>query len=124
MPRMRSYASEVFESMGIALEIDFDERLSHHKLIMEKRKNLYLVFKEAVNNIAKYAGATVVSISMQQKNSHVILMIEDNGKGFDTQSAHSGNGLVNMEQRARLLKGQLKITSSNIGTKVELNFPA
>jgi signal transduction histidine kinase len=91
---------------------------------MDNRKNFYLIFKEAVNNVAKYAGCTDVWISMALKNKRVLLTIKDNGKGFDVAQVNRGNGLLNMKNRAGTLKGDFKITSTpGEGTLIELSFP-
>jgi signal transduction histidine kinase len=124
MVRMRTLASEIFEATNTNLHIDFNERLNNVKLNMQERKNFYLVFKEAINNIAKYAGCSDVWIEMTLKNKHVILSIRDNGKGFDLQAARKGNGLINMKTRAGQLKGSLDITSfPGKGTEMRFSFP-
>jgi signal transduction histidine kinase len=91
---------------------------------MQERKNFYLVFKEAINNIAKYAGCSDVWIEMTLKNKQVILSIRDNGKGFDPEIARKGNGLINMRTRAEQLKGTLNIdTVPGEGTTIRFSFP-
>lgn len=122
--RMRTLASELFEATDCDLHIEFDEKLNHIKLDMDKRKNFYLIFKEALNNIAKYACCKDVWISMRLENKQVVLIIKDNGRGFDPKNVKHGNGLLNMKSRAGTLKGNLKLISSqNNGTDVELSFP-
>jgi signal transduction histidine kinase len=125
MVRMRTLASEVFEATNYNLHIQFDERLNNVKLNMNDRKNFYLIFKEAVNNIAKYARGSDVWIDMRLKNGRVELTIKDNGAGFDASLENQGNGLVNMKNRTAQLKGHLHIASSaGNGTVLELSFPA
>ena len=125
MVRMRSLAGEVLEATGYRLHIEFDEKLNNVKLDMNERKNFYLIFKEAVNNIAKYAHGNEATIEMHLKNGHIELLIKDNGEGFDTQSKTHGNGLANMRQRATQLKGKLDISSEkNKGTTIHFRFPA
>lgn len=124
MVRMRTLASEIFEAKDCNLHIAFDERLSELKLSMEKRKNFYLIFKEAVNNIAKYACCKDVWIEMRLKNKWVHLSVKDNGNGFDAAAMQHGNGLVNMKQRAALLQGGLQVISGvGAGTSIQLSFP-
>jgi len=121
--RMRSLAAEIFEAKHCALHIELDDKLNNIKLNMEKRKNFYLIYKEAINNVAKYASCKDVWINMQMHHNEVLLQIKDNGNGFDTTKRKSGNGLSNMQQRADLLNGKLIITSSiGKGTSVELRF--
>lgn len=121
--RMRSMAAEIFEAQNCKLHIEFDEKLNGIKLSMEKRKNFYLIYKEAVNNIAKYADCSEVRIEMMLHHKEVLLHIKDNGKGFDTSKTGKGNGLLNMYKRAEMLKGKLIIKSiAGEGTEVHLSF--
>lgn len=90
---------------------------------MEQRRNVYLIFKEAINNAAKYANAGQVSVEIKQSGKGIKLVITDNGAGFIVEEADSGNGLYNMKQRAKELKGTLFISSKLLkGTKIELEF--
>ena len=90
---------------------------------MEERKNFYLIYKEAINNIAKYAVCKDVWIEMNMIHNKVMLHIKDNGRGFDMLSGSAGNGLFNMKKRAETLKGKLSVTSNiDKGTSVELSF--
>lgn len=121
--RMRSLAAEVFEVTQTTLYLHFDEKLNYIKLNMEERKNFYLIYKEAINNIAKYANCKDVWIEMKLNQNKIILNIKDNGKGFNTISNSNGNGLFNMKKRAELLKGKLEVTSNtDEGTSIKLCF--
>ena len=60
--RMRRYAGEMFDAGGVKYELRFDDSLSGIKLNMDQRRDLYLIFKEAVNNIYKHASASMVTI--------------------------------------------------------------
>jgi signal transduction histidine kinase len=101
-----------------------NEDFAGKQLSPEQRRNIYLIFKEAVNNAAKYAEATQVELFLAVKNSLLIMKIKDNGKGFDpdtTTSASGGNGLQNMRQRAADIGGKVEILSNaGEGTSVEL----
>jgi signal transduction histidine kinase/ligand-binding sensor domain-containing protein len=124
MIRMRALAAELFETTNQQLNMDFDERLNDVKLGMEERKNFYLIYKEALNNIVKYAGCKNVWIEMKMHDGGINLKIRDDGQGFDAKKNYSGNGLLNMKRRAEQLKGKLCIQSeSGNGTSIELNFP-
>ena len=90
---------------------------------MEERKNFYLIYKEAINNVAKYAGCKDVWIEMKMHHNQVMLSITDNGKGFDLQNSNKGNGLYNMKRRAGILKGKLIVTSNTgEGTSIQFQF--
>jgi two-component sensor histidine kinase len=123
MVRMRTLAAEIFEATNWRLHMQFDEKLYNLNMNMEERKNFYLIYKEAINNIAKYAECKDVWISMALDHSKILLEIKDNGKGFDVENIGEGNGLVNMKKRAEMLKGKLTITSKRgEGTLVRLSF--
>lgn len=120
--RMREHALQLLEAKGYTLHFDFDENLHRTKLVMEKRRDFYLIYKEALNNIAKYAEARNVWISVAVHNSTIELLIRDDGQGFDV-SAVSGNGISNMKHRATILRGILRIVSEpGKGTTVHLSF--
>jgi two-component system, NarL family, sensor histidine kinase UhpB len=80
-----------------------------------------LIFKEAINNVAKYSEANEVKIDLSM-NDHVLnLTIADNGKGFGEAHEKPGNGLKNMKARAEAIQGKLVIQSSEgNGTSVML----
>ncbi|HZG01928.1 MAG TPA: ATP-binding protein, partial [Chitinophagales bacterium] len=120
---MRELAVELFEATDTNLHLDFDPKLNDVKLGMEARKNFYLVFKEAVNNTLKYAQASNVWIAMSLQRKTITLAIKDDGVGFDANESSTGNGLVNMKNRAAALNGKLKIESQpGSGASVELCF--
>lgn len=122
--RMKHYAAEMMEGCGIDCLINFPEDMQSVKLTMEKRRNLYLIFKEAVNNIAKYSQARHVKIEFSKARKYLHLHIEDDGKGFDEAAVKQGNGLNNMKQRAGLCNATIQINSQlNKGTMVHLQMP-
>jgi signal transduction histidine kinase len=87
---------------------------------MSKRKNIYLIYKEAINNAAKYSGAKNVNVALSKEGRQYEMEISDDGKGFDLSSSTMGNGLRNMKRRAEEMNGILKINSSNTGTVITL----
>jgi signal transduction histidine kinase len=121
--RMNQFASEIFEAKGIELDFTSDPSLLTSRLTMKQRKNLYLFFKEAVNNAAKHSNASKISVHIFQKDHHVEMIIRDDGKGFDTSQTFPGNGMRSLRKRMEELSGYLKIHSQvNEGTVVELKF--
>ncbi len=123
MVRMRTLAVEYAEVADCTLHLNFDERLNDVRLNMEERKNFYLIYKEAINNIAKYAGCKSVWIDMTLDQKTVTLTMRDNGNGFDMQNPGVGNGLYNMQKRASILNGDLQVRSApGGGTTVTLRF--
>lgn len=87
------------------------------------RKNIVLIAKEAINNIAKYSQATNVFISIERKDNQIQLIIQDNGIGFNPDF-RKGNGLTNMRIRSEELKGSFTIdTAVNKGTIILVCIP-
>lgn len=121
---MREYASEVLEAKEVEYFFEVDKWIEKVHLPMERRKDFYLIFKEAINNIAKYSAATQVSIKLNKFEERISLEIKDNGRGFDLQKIKQGNGLKNMQSRAARMEGKLQIESSlGHGTLINLSFP-
>jgi len=109
------------------LHLHADEELKSWRLEMGQRKNLYLIFKEAVNNAMKYSGCANLHVELMRDRSAIVLRVVDDGGGFDATanngSVGGGNGLSNMRNRAAEIPGTLSITSgSGKGTTVELRF--
>ena len=83
-----------------------------------------LIFKEAINNAAKYSEAKSVKITFSNAQGDLKLNIHDNGKGFDAQNGSPGNGLKNMNARAKNIQGKLELKSSiGFGTEINLSLP-
>ena len=121
--RMRTFASEILGAKDIAFHFDFDKNLLQSKLKMEMRRNLYLIFKEAVNNVAKYSQAANAFVMIWNKENNLKMTIRDDGSGFEMTTIKAGNGLLNMQQRAELMKAKLNLESvPGKGTIVELEF--
>lgn len=122
--RMRQYASETLEAAGIAFQIGMEENSKHVELPIEKRKEMYLIFKEAINNLAKYSRAQHANIHLSAQAHTITLIIKDDGDGFSPSTVFPGNGLKNMQARATALQGHFSINSApGSGTTLELTFP-
>jgi signal transduction histidine kinase len=122
--RMTRYASELFEAKQINFSMKVPERLSDIKLSMDQRRNVYLIFKESVNNLVKYSKCKHALVSIDTDKRHAYLTIEDDGIGFDMNAPTDRNGIRNLKERARTLKGKLNIESSpGEGTIIRLEFP-
>lgn len=121
--RMITFAQETLGAAQIEVELLMDDALRNEPFPIERRRSLFLFFKEAVNNIAKHSGATYAHILFQQTNGMLKLVISDNGHGFDVNQTTEGNGLKNFKKRAESLGAQLKINSNPpSGTSIELTF--
>jgi len=123
--RLREYTANVLENQLINYTFDTDENIVQIKLDMEKRRNLFLIYKEVLNNLLKYASATEVNISIQYERNAIQLRIRDNGVGFDLNQCREGNGLYNIRARSEILGGKLEIISAPLkGTQILLTVPA
>ncbi len=121
--RMRQFATNALEAKNIDLFFEMDPKVLDLKLDMAGRRHFFLIFKEAINNAAKYSLAASVHVRMLTVKGKLILTVVDNGCGFEIQQA-DGNGLGNMEKRADNLNGQVFISSiKGEGTKVQLFIP-
>lgn len=122
--RMREFATGVLEARNIEFSFRVDDQVSELKLNMEERRDLFLVFKEAVNNLAKYSQCKNAWIELRIRQDKLVMKIQDDGIGFDPGKADSGNGLNNMNKRAQSLKGKLAIESTpDRGSTVLLAIP-
>jgi ligand-binding sensor domain-containing protein/signal transduction histidine kinase len=124
--RMRRFASDVFTARDIEFRFDAPAIARDIKLGPEVRREVFLIFKEAVNNAARHSGCKLVAVEFAVRDNHLVLKIIDDGRGFDTAYTGDGdgNGLFNMRERAVRLGGSLEITSGNgDGTALILKVP-
>ena len=83
-----------------------------------------MIYKEALNNMIKYAACSNAVLSMHIINKQLELKIEDDGIGFNLANHKPGNGLLNMQERAKEMKGRLLInTSPGRGCSILLRYP-
>ena len=124
MLRMRAHATKVLEAKGIAYDLSIPESLPQYALQPAVRRGLYMIYKEAVNNIVKHSNATSVRLGVSRDRTLLGLSIVDNGKGFVSRETGQGNGLNNMQSRARSLGGECAITSTlGAGTTISVKLP-
>lgn len=122
--RIERFAYEICGSKNIHVQMELDE-LEKCRLNMDQRKNIYLIFKEALNNAVKYSGTKKIEIKATTQNKELALLVKDAGKGFDSSIVKRGNGLDNMQNRAKELGGKIEIDSVlNNGTTVTLRTPS
>jgi signal transduction histidine kinase len=120
--RMKIYTNQLFGEQEIVTNFDVSVEALRIKVDINARKQLYLLFKEAMNNAAKYAQCRSVTISIYKKDKQFILVISDDGQGFDLTSTPMGNGIRNMRSRAAAFNGTLDIlTSPGKGTTIRLS---
>ncbi len=122
--RMNQFISYALEPKDIICNFKADEKVNEMLNDFVRKRNVYLIFKEAVNNIAKYSSCTETTITLKIEDSKLILIIADNGIGFNTADAVNGNGLSNMKQRAVQLNATFEVSSlPGKGTVVSLIMP-
>ena len=122
--RMRQHADEIFTQRGIELRFTAPDATDSPKLGVDVRRDLLLIFKEAVNNAACHSRSSRVSIDLRVKCTWLVLTVTDDGAGFDTSLESEGQGLMSMRRRARRLKGTIEIAShGGSGTIVTTAIP-
>lgn len=123
--RMREYASNVLDAQDIAYEIRIPRNLPVLKLNIETRRNLYLIFKEAINNAVKYSNCRSLDICLKISGNMLEMCVCDDGDGFPPEGIREGNGLPNMRQRAKDLDGTIQIIGKEKGVRVlfEMELP-
>jgi signal transduction histidine kinase len=123
--RMRQVADDAFTASEIAFHFNAPAVEDEIKVDTETRRELFMVFKEAVNNIVRHSRCTKAEIDLAIEGNWLRLKVSDNGRGFDVSGASSsGNGLSSMRRRAKKLAGELEIgSSSSAGTTVVLKAP-
>ena len=121
--RMRRYAEELLERRAIKIEFYAAPSAPDLKLDADLRRNIYLIFKESLNNIVRHAAAENVRIDFGFAGGALTLKIADDGRGFETNDEYDGNGLASMRKRAAELGGNLEIHSSPTnGTSIILSL--
>jgi PAS domain S-box-containing protein len=122
--RLEEYPRELLGLRDIEYHSTIEGTVEEQHLPLEKRRNFYLIFREALNNLLRHAEATRTEMTLRVGKERIQLVLHDNGKGFDATAEAAGNGLRNMRRRAEALGGTLQIHSApGRGTTLELSFP-
>jgi signal transduction histidine kinase len=109
---------------GIKFTLKIDSEASKLKFSMEARRNILLIFKEAINNAAKYSGTDEITCTIEVRDELILCSIRDYGSGFIIPEKESGHGLSTMKKRAVEMNGKLEIMpGSNGGTMVIAYLP-
>lgn len=119
--QLRKLAAETLGTTNASFSFDTEIENPDEKLLPETRKNLIMIYKEAINNARKYSETTQLDIIISQRKSLLDMIIKDYGIGFDIDKAKKGNGLANMERRALNMNAKLTVTSKiKVGTVIRL----
>ncbi len=120
---IRSYASEYLDNFKMEYQIKVAAEIPNTEISGVRRRNIFLVLKESLNNVMKHAHAEEVIINIDFTEHNMIIEINDNGKGIDPEKLNQfGNGLKNMQRRMESIGGTFEI-SSHAGTSVKLTVP-
>jgi len=117
--RLRDFGEEIFEGTGITFEArGFEPDLSAIRLSMGIRRNLQLVFKEALHNVLKHARCTTALLNVARERETYSITVSDDGQGFDRSTTPAGHGLRNIRTRVEQIGGNLEIGTGPSGTTV------
>lgn len=121
VPAIRTYLGRFSDFHKI--KIKFDCNL-HKRIPINKELTIYRIIQESLTNIRKYAETEQAYVSIKEWDHKVKVMIEDQGKGFDSTKSARGVGLFSMEERARAVGGTLSVSSApSNGTQITLEVP-
>ena len=124
LARVRQNALRLLEGQEVSLKFDIDPAVVSLRLAPEVHRQLFLMFKESLNNLAKYARCRSAAIRVYRERDAVVFEVLDDGVGFDPASAIGGNGLRNLKTRAAALRGVAEIESEpGRGTAVRWRTP-
>lgn len=121
--RLQDSYSEILSFKGISIKSENLKSLERVSLPMDQRQNLYLIFKEGINNAINHSGCEEILLNAEISGRMLKMELIDDGNGFETGKKHSGkggDGLGNMKERAKKIHGTLEIESeSGEGTKIK-----
>ncbi|MGA2176435.1 MAG: two-component regulator propeller domain-containing protein [Verrucomicrobiota bacterium] len=117
------FANELFEGDGLRCRLDLPADLPSRPLPPETRHSIFLVVKEALTNSLKHSAAREVRVQAKVADDVLHIIVQDDGKGFDTHGQSRGNGLGNMRRRAQAMGGNVTVESRpGHGTTVSLTL--
>lgn len=105
------YAETFFRTSAIRCRLEIEDGIRHSPCDLGIRRNLFLAVKEALNNTLRHSQATVAEVAIHRQRQELVVMIRDDGCGFDPATESGGNGLRNMRLRAKEAGGHLTVKS-------------
>ncbi|MDB6063906.1 MAG: hypothetical protein JWR26_114 [Pedosphaera sp.] len=120
------YAHKFLQTSDIECVFEIDPKMLLAEADLPLRRSLLMAIKETLNNIVKHSGATELRLKIERQRQHLVVVVQDNGKGFDPASIKSPgrNGLKNMSRRMRELGGSCHISSQpGQGCRIEFSIP-
>ena len=122
--RMRRFAADVLTARNVELDFRAPMQDKDVELGANIRREVFLIFKETVNNMVKHSGLTRAEIEFRISDGDLVLRASDNGRGFDTNGESDGHGLMSMRERTAALDGTMEIVSApGEGTTITLRAP-
>jgi len=123
--RIRRFANDVLTGLQIGVRFRLpSEAQDDLHLEPDTRREIYLICKEGINNIARHSNCTEVQVEVRVEGGEFLLRLSDNGSGFTGNAPVHGNGLESMQQRARNIGGTLEFTrEESPGTTLVLKAP-
>ncbi|MDN5203087.1 two-component regulator propeller domain-containing protein [Fulvivirgaceae bacterium BMA10] len=121
--RLKDFGEDLFKNTDIIFT-SASQYIDQESMILDAqtKKQIIMIFKEAMNNSFKYAEGTKVHFQLEVNNGIVSISLSDDGRGFEINSKSNGRGLVNMKNRAERIRAHLNITSlKNKGTTVTVS---
>lgn len=110
---IRNYVYDYLDEANISCKIAFPDNIPTTSVSPELRRNVFLIVKEALNNLIKHSKATQANITLLLSEAHFSLTIKDNGIGIVDLTQKSGNGLGNMKKRTEVLGGTFIVENNN-----------
>jgi signal transduction histidine kinase len=120
---LAAFGGKYLGRAGITLRRDLPRDLPDVSLDAERRHNIFLAAREALNNAVKHSEATEVWLRVRLESGEVKVCVEDNGRGLRTGADELGEGLRNMRERMKRIGGTCEIESDANGTRVSLSLP-
>jgi signal transduction histidine kinase/streptogramin lyase len=122
--KMRRVASEALPARDIEFTFNAPATGLDLKLGADIRRQVFLMFKETINNLVRHSKCTLASIDLRIEGTCLALTVTDNGKGFEPDQVNEGNGLISLHRRARSLGGETVVSSrKGAGSTVKIKVP-
>ena len=123
LDRMNQHAQGLQFTHGFKLQMLIDDQVKSLKLDMNIRHEIFLIYKEAIGNVARHSGARNVVVNIDIDRSSLWMKIQDDGHGFSVAAVERSRGIKEMRKRAKHLKGDLDIQSDRLGSSILLKVP-
>lgn len=120
--RMKNYALDISEASEVKVHFESNYALDQLSINTSARRNIYLIFKEILNNALKYSKCSEIEVLIHVKSEQLHLLIRDNGIGFDLEKSKMGNGISNINKRVASMNGEIKLQSSALGTSYSISI--